>query len=263
MKKKLLFLLLGVIVLLTGCGRLKKTRGSSAPKTPPKPPFYTDRGFRDNYRFPLKYPYEVFMIDNCDDGYLAVSQYANKDQDSDSADGALSCIKVGRIIDLHLHEDYAFFRNEDWTYGYLQYSTGETRMFETEEELKQFCLLGPDDFKPLEYYYKLFEKGVLQYPPPDPSKKKEVRFNVISHFHGLAVKMHPERANSNGDRGPARIDVICGEKGGEIEILTGKLTWGELPPEALEWIGKWLPLHRDELLEMWETRKLKELPPLK
>ena len=261
MKKTLFFVFLCLIVLLSGCGRLKKS-GGSTPKTPPKPPFYTDRGFRDTYRFPLKYPYEVFMIDNCDDGYLAVSQYANKDQDSDSADGTLSSIKVGRIIDLHLHEDYAFFRREDLTYGYLQYSTGEIRLFETEEELKRTCLLDPDDFKPLEYYYKLFEKGTVMYPPPDSAKKKEIRFHVISHFHGLAVKMVPEAVYSNGERGPAIIQVVSGDTGGDIEIETGKLTWGNLSQEAQDWIGKWLPLHRDELLEMWETRKLKELPPL-
>ena len=43
MKRKLLLVLLGVIMLLTGCGRLKKMRGGSTPKTPPKPPFYTGR----------------------------------------------------------------------------------------------------------------------------------------------------------------------------------------------------------------------------
>jgi len=262
MKKRLLFVFLGLVVLLTGCGRIKrKLSGGSSSKSPPKDPFYTDTGFRDMYRFPLKYPYEVFMIDNCDDGYLSASQYV-KYPDSDSGDGAISGIVEGKITDLHLHEDYAFFRREDWTYGYLQYSTGEVRLFETEEELKQVCLLGPDDFKPLEYYYKLFEKGTLLYPPPDPAKQKAIRFHVISHFHGLAVKMVPEAAYSNGERGPAIIQVVSGDTGGNIEIETGKLIFGNLSQEAQDWIGKWLPLHRDELLEMWETRKLKELPPL-
>ena len=258
MKKTLLYVFLCLVVILTGCGRIKrKLSGGGSPKTPPKDPFYTDTGFRDTYRFPLKYPYEVKMIDNCDDGYLTVSEFV-KDKDPKSESG----IMLGGIIDLHLHEDYAFFRRDDWTYGYLQYTTGEVRLFETEEELKQACLLVPDDFKPLEYYYKQFEKHVLLYPPPDPAKKKEIRFHVISHFHGLAVKMIPEAAYSNGERGPAVIRVISGETGGEIEIETGKLLQGDLSQEAQDWIAKWLPLHRDELLEIWETRKLKEIPPL-
>ena len=260
MKKTLLFLFLGLVVLLAGCGRIKrKLSGGSQSKAPPKDPFYTDTGFRDMYRFPLKYPYEVKMIDNWDDGFLTISEQA-KDSDMGPYSGVLD--PVGRIIDLHLHEDYAFFRKEDWTYGYLQYSTGEIRLFETEEELKRTCLLDPEDFKPLEYYYKLFERGMVMYPLPDPAKKKEIRFHVISHFHGLAVKMVPEAAYSNGERGPAIIQVVSGDTCGDIEIETGKLVFGNLSREAQDWIGKWLPLHRDELLEIWETRKLKESPPL-
>ena len=261
MKKTLLFVFLGLVVMLTGCGRVKrKQSGGSSSKPPPKDPFYTDTGFRDTYRFPLKYPYEVKMIDNWDDGFLTTISEQVKDSDMDPYSGVLD--PVGRIIDLHLHEDYAFFRKEDWTYGYLQYSTGETRLFETEEELKQTCFLEAEDFKPLEYYYKLFEKGTVMYPPPDPAKKKEIRFHVISHFHGLSVKMVPEAAYSNGERGPAVIRVVSGDTSGDIEIETGKLIFGYLPQKKQDTLDKWLSTHRDELLEMWETQKLKEIPPL-
>ena len=259
MKKSLLFVLLCLVVLLAGCGRVKKKlSGGSSPKPPPKDPFYTYTGCRDWYRFPLKYPYQVLMTDNWDDGSLEKYDGGNIEDPNRSS----HCVMLENIIDIHLHENYVFFRKEDWTYGYLEYSTGEIRLFETEEELKQACLLAPDDFKPLEYYYKLFERGTVMYPPPDPPKKKEIRFHVISHFHGLAVKMIPEAAYSNGERGPAVIRVISGETGGEIEIETGKLLQGDLSQEAQDWIAKWLPLHRDELLEIWETRKLKEIPPL-
>ena len=255
MKKTLLYIFLCLVVLLTGCGRIKRKLNGSSPKAPPKDPFYTDTGFRDTYRFALKYPYEVKMIDNCDDGYLTVSEQV-KDSDLEPYSGVLDL--KGCIIDLHLHEDYAFFRRDDWTYGYLQYSTGEVRLFETEEELKQVCLLDPDDFKPLEYYYKQFEKHVLLYPPPDPSKPKEVRNDVIAHFNKLVVKMHPWGRN----QGDPCIWVSYGEKDVRIDVQTGKTTWQELPPEAQDMIDRWLLLHRDELLEMWEARKLKELPPL-
>ena len=131
------------------------------------------------------------------------------------------------------------------------------RLFETEEELKQACLLGPDDFKQLEYYYKLFEKGTVMYPPPGPAKPEEVRFDVIAHFHGVAVKMYL------GEKKAAPyIRVSYGDKWDYVDIQTGKARHGDLPPEAQEMIDKWLPLHRDELLEMWNTQERKVLPPL-
>ena len=258
MKKRLLFVFWGLVVLLAGCGRLKKSSENNPPKIPPKDPFYNCKGFRDWYRIPLKYPYQVIMIDNWDDGSLEKYDGGNLEDPNRSSHSVM----LENIIDLHLHEDYAFFRKEDWTYGYLQYSTGETRLFETEEELKQTCFLEAEDFKPLEYYYKLFEKGTVMYPPPDPAKKKEIRFHVISHFHGLSVKMVPEAAYSNGERGPAVIRVVSGDTSGDIEIETGKLIFGYLPQKKQDTLDKWLSTHRDELLEMWETQKLKEIPPL-
>jgi hypothetical protein len=259
MKRMLFLTLLGVFVFFMGCGRQKKSIGNNPPKIPPKDPFYTYTGCRDWYRFPLKYPYQVLMTDNWDDGSLEKYDGGNIEDPNRSS----HYVMLENIIDIHLHENYVFFRKEDWTYGYLQYSTGEVRLFETEEKLKQFCLLGPDDFKPLEYYFKLFEKGTVMYPPVDPSKSKTVRNNVIAHFNKMVVKMYPDRRYSNEkNRGPACIEVIYERSETTIEIETGKITWGELPPEAQDMIDQWLPLHRDELLEMWKARKLKELPPL-
>ena len=254
MKKRLLFVFWGLVVLLAGCGRLKKSSENNPPKIPPKDPFYNCKGFRDWYRIPLKYPYQVIMIDNWDDGSLEKYDGGNLEDPNRSSHSVM----LENIIDLHLHEDYAFFRKEDWTYGYLQYSTGEVRLFETEEELKQFCLLRPDDFKPLEYYFKLFEKGTLMYPPTDPAKPKEIRNHVIAHFNKLVVKMYPY----GKDQGDPCIWVSYGKKDVRIDIRTGKSTWEELPPEAQEMIDRWLPLHRDELLEMWKAKKLREIPPL-
>ena len=70
MKKTLLYVFLCLVVLLTGCGRIKRKLSGSKPKEPPKDPFYTatSTDVRDLFRFPLKYPYEIFMIDDLDDG---------------------------------------------------------------------------------------------------------------------------------------------------------------------------------------------------
>ncbi|MDD6337802.1 MAG: DUF4160 domain-containing protein [Lentisphaeria bacterium] len=56
---------------------------------------------------------------------------------------------------------------------------------------------------------------------------------------------------------------MYGECVGVIDVQTGRMLEGDLPQKARSMIEEWTLAHRDELLEMWETRKLKELPPLK
>ena len=76
----------------------------------------------------------------------------------------------------------------------------------------------------------------------------------------MTVKMHPY----GKDRGNAKIEVTCGESQKSIDVQTGKpvFVWKwSLPQEKQDALDKWLSAHRDELLEMWETRAVKPLPP--
>ena len=159
MKKVLTFTLLCLVVLLAGCGRMKKFKGNEA-KKPALDPFYTYAGFRDWYRFPLKYPYQVMMVDTWSHGSL--ERYDGGDIENPNASS--HSVMDGWITHLHLHDDYAFFRNEDGTYGSMQYSTGKVTLYSTEEELSAICL-SPGDFKTLEYFYKRFTNGQMVYPP--------------------------------------------------------------------------------------------------
>jgi hypothetical protein len=37
---------------------------------------------------------------------------------------------------------------------------------------------------------------------------------------------------------------------------------GDLPPRALLLVKEWMSLHKDELLNIWNTQNFVELPPL-
>ena len=74
------------------------------------------------------------------------------------------------------------------------------------------------------------------------------------------MKMHPY----GKERGNAKIEVTCGESKKDIDVQTGKsvFVWKwSLAQEKQDTLDKWLSVHRDELLEMWETRAVKPLPP--
>ena len=159
MKKTFAFTLLCLVVLLAGCGRMKRIKGNEA-KKPALDPFYTCIGFRDWYRFPLKYPSQVMMVDAWDHGSLEGFDGG----DIENPNASSHSVMDGWITHLHLHDDYAFFRNEDGTYGSLQYSTGKVTAYSTEEDLSAICL-SPGDFKPIEYFYKRFTNGQMVYPP--------------------------------------------------------------------------------------------------
>ncbi|MBR4736308.1 MAG: DUF4160 domain-containing protein, partial [Rhodocyclaceae bacterium] len=37
---------------------------------------------------------------------------------------------------------------------------------------------------------------------------------------------------------------------------------GHLPPKALAMVQEWTGMHKDDLLQMWQTQAFKKLPPL-
>ena len=47
-----------------------------------------------------------------------------------------------------------------------------------------------------------------------------------------------------------------------IIIRTGEVLEGQLPPKALAMVREWTGIHKDDLLQMWETQAFKKLPPL-
>lgn len=81
---------------------------------------------------------------------------------------------------------------------------------------------------------------------------------TISRFYGLTIRMYFLTAEHN----PPHIHVIYGDDSAELEIRTGAVIGGELPGKALSLAREWMEIHKDELMDMWETQEFKKLPPL-
>ena len=81
---------------------------------------------------------------------------------------------------------------------------------------------------------------------------------IISKFYGMVVKMYYLASEHN----PPHIHVIYGEYIGVINLLTLEMMQGDLPNKALSIIKDWTSIHRDELIEMWNTQELKSLSPI-
>lgn len=61
---------------------------------------------------------------------------------------------------------------------------------------------------------------------------------------------------------PSHIHAIYGENVGVFDLKTLEMTEGDLPKKAQELITEWLSKNQNELLEMWESQKIRKLPPL-
>ncbi len=81
---------------------------------------------------------------------------------------------------------------------------------------------------------------------------------VLSRFYGIIIRMYFQQAEHN----PPHIHALYGEDMAAIDILTGGVLEGYLPPKALAMVREWTSLHKTDLLYMWETQEFKSLPPL-
>ena len=81
---------------------------------------------------------------------------------------------------------------------------------------------------------------------------------VLSRFYGIVIRMYFQQAEHN----PSHIHAIYGEDVAAIEIQTGEILEGCLPPKALSMVREWMDMNRDDLLRMWETQDFKKLSPL-
>ncbi|MBR5048850.1 MAG: DUF4160 domain-containing protein [Erysipelotrichaceae bacterium] len=81
---------------------------------------------------------------------------------------------------------------------------------------------------------------------------------VLSRFYGIIIRMYFQQAEHN----PPHVHALYGEDMAAVEIKTGMILEGYLPPKALALVREWIGLNRDDLLQMWQMQKFRTLPPL-
>ena len=68
---------------------------------------------------------------------------------------------------------------------------------------------------------------------------------IISCFYGIIIRMYFQQAEHN----PPHIHAQYGDS-------------GSLPSKALALVNEWISLHREELLNIWNSQEFISLPPL-
>jgi hypothetical protein len=81
---------------------------------------------------------------------------------------------------------------------------------------------------------------------------------TISRFYGLSVKIYFKGSEHN----PPHIHVLYGEYMGALNIKTQEMLEGDLPAKALALAKEWVKKYKAELLDIWNTQKIRKLPPL-
>ena len=81
---------------------------------------------------------------------------------------------------------------------------------------------------------------------------------VLSRFYGIVIRMYFLQKEHN----PPHIHAIYNEDMAAIDLITGAVLEGDLPPKALSLVREWISLHRKELAEIWETQNFKSIEPL-
>ena len=84
---------------------------------------------------------------------------------------------------------------------------------------------------------------------------------VLSRFYGIIIRMYflPKEHN------PPHVHVIYQDETFSITICDLMIIDGEENPSSrtLSMVKEWITLHRNELLDMWETQELHSIEPLR
>lgn len=82
---------------------------------------------------------------------------------------------------------------------------------------------------------------------------------ILSQFYGITIKMYFQQSEHN----PPHIHVAYAGSVAEFSIRTGRILEGKLPPKETTMVKTWIRLHRNELLEIWETQHFVKIAPYK
>lgn len=81
---------------------------------------------------------------------------------------------------------------------------------------------------------------------------------ILSKFYGITIRMYFQQSEHN----PPHIHALYGDDIAAVEIQTGDILEGSLPPKALSMVREWTELHKNDLLQIWKTQEFIKLPPL-
>ena len=79
----------------------------------------------------------------------------------------------------------------------------------------------------------------------------------ISRFYGIIIKIFLTREHN-----PPHFHAIYGEFSGLFDIQTLEMFEGDLPPIAQSLVKEWASLYKVDIMNMWNTKVSKRLPPL-
>lgn len=82
---------------------------------------------------------------------------------------------------------------------------------------------------------------------------------IIARFYGIIIKMFLLGSEHN----PPHIYVVYGEHTALFDIQTIEMLEGDLPTRAEAMVKEWINLHKQDLMEIWNTQEFRQLPPLK
>ena len=80
----------------------------------------------------------------------------------------------------------------------------------------------------------------------------------IARFYGIIIKMFFKPKEHD----PAHIHALYNEYVGVFDIHTYEMTEGDMPLRAQQLVKEWMAMHKDELLNMWQTQRIVKLSPL-
>ena len=78
----------------------------------------------------------------------------------------------------------------------------------------------------------------------------------ISRFYGLIIYMF------FNDHNPPHFKVKFGEFEANFLIENGGILNGDLPLSKIKLVTAWAEIHKQELLDMWETKEFQKIKPL-
>ena len=81
---------------------------------------------------------------------------------------------------------------------------------------------------------------------------------ILSKFYGITIRMYFQQSEHN----PPHIHALYGDYIAAVDIQTGEILEGKLPPKALSMVQEWTEWHKNDLLQIWKTQEFIKLPPL-